>query len=97
MLGIGAIIGAGLFSSIKEMITGRVLADGSLFVGAGPGVILSFAITAMACGFAAFCYAEIASMYPVSGSAYSYSYVAFGEVVAWMIGWDLMVEYVKLN
>ena len=93
MLGIGAIIGAGLFSSIKEMITGRVLADGSLFVGAGPGVILSFAITAMACGFAAFCYAEIASMYPVSGTAYSYYYVAFGEVIAWMIGWDLMVEY----
>ncbi len=93
MLGIGAIIGAGLFSSIKEMISGRVLADGSLFVGAGPGVILSFALTAVACGFAAFCYAEIASMYPLSGSAYSYSYVAFGEVIAWIIGWDLMVEY----
>ena len=93
LLGIGAIIGAGLFSSIKEMITGRELADGSLFVGAGPAVTLSFALTAIACGFAALCYAEIASMFPVAGSAYSYSYVAFGEIVAWIIGWDLLVEY----
>jgi APA family basic amino acid/polyamine antiporter len=93
MLGVGAIIGAGLFSSIKEMITGRVLGDGSLFVGAGPAVSLSFALTAVACGFAALCYAEIAAMFPVAGSAYSYSYVAFGEIIAWIIGWDLLVEY----
>ncbi|MSR75948.1 MAG: amino acid permease [Planctomycetes bacterium] len=93
LLGIGAIVGAGLFSSIKEMITGRTLGDGSLFVGAGPGVTLSFALTALACGFAALCYAEIAAMFPVAGSAYSYSYVAFGELIAWIIGWDLLVEY----
>lgn len=93
MLGVGAIIGAGLFSSIKEMITGRTLGDGTLFVGAGPAVSLSFALTALACGFAALCYAEIAAMFPVAGSAYSYSYVAFGELIAWIIGWDLLVEY----
>jgi basic amino acid/polyamine antiporter, APA family len=93
MLGIGAIVGAGLFSTIKEMITGRELNDGSMFVGAGPGVTLSFVLTAIACGFAALCYAEISAMIPVSGSAYSYSYVAFGELIAWIIGWDLIVEY----
>ncbi|MSR62905.1 MAG: amino acid permease [Planctomycetes bacterium] len=88
LLGIGAIIGAGLFSSIKDMITGTAQAQG-----AGPAVMLSFVLTAIACGFAALCYAEIAAMVPVSGSAYSYTYAAFGEVVAWIIGWDLMVEY----
>ena len=88
MLGIGAIIGAGLFSSIADMIAGT---DKTL--GAGPAVMLSYTITAIACGFAALCYAEIAAMVPISGSAYSYSYVAFGEVIAWIIGWDLIVEY----
>ena len=88
LLGIGAIIGAGLFSSIKDMITGTAQLQG-----AGPAVVLSFLVTAVACGFAALCYAEIAAMVPVSGSAYSYTYAAFGEVVAWIIGWDLMVEY----
>lgn len=88
MLGIGAIIGAGLFSSIKDMITGN-----GVMLGAGPAVVISFALTAIACGFAALCYAEIAAMVPVSGSAYSYSYAAFGELVAWIIGWDLMIEY----
>jgi basic amino acid/polyamine antiporter, APA family len=97
MLGIGAIIGAGLFSSIKNMIAGAALdsgsADSAILGGAGPAVMLSFLLTAIACGFAALCYAEIAAMVPISGSAYSYSYVAFGEVIAWIIGWDLIIEY----
>src|SRR5688572_31436647 len=88
LLGIGAIIGAGLFSSIKDMITGTAVLQG-----AGPAVVLSFLLTAIACGFAALCYAEIAAMVPASGSAYSYSYAAFGELIAWIIGWDLIIEY----
>jgi APA family basic amino acid/polyamine antiporter len=97
MLGIGAIIGAGLFSSIKNMIAGAPLDSGSVdsavLGGAGPAVMISFLLTAIACGFAALCYGEIAAMVPISGSAYSYSYVAFGEVIAWIIGWDLIIEY----
>jgi APA family basic amino acid/polyamine antiporter len=94
LLGIGAIIGAGLFSSIKEMIVGRFHADGTVaMLGAGPAVPVSFLLTAVACGFAALCYAEISAMVPASGSAYSYSYAAFGELVAWVIGWDLIIEY----
>jgi len=94
LLGIGAIIGAGLFSSIKEMIVGRFHSDGSVaMLGAGPAVPLSFLLTAVACGFAALCYAEISAMVPASGSAYSYSYAAFGELIAWIIGWDLIIEY----
>src|SRR4051812_29953081 len=81
-LGIAAIIGAGIFSTI-----GNASADG------GPGVVLLFIFTAIACSFAAFAYAEFASMVPVSGSAYTYSYVAFGELVAWIIGWALIMEY----
>jgi APA family basic amino acid/polyamine antiporter len=80
--GIAAIIGAGIFSTI-----GKASADG------GPGVILLFIFTAMACSFAAFSYAEFASLIPVSGSAYTYSYVAFGELFAWIIGWALIMEY----
>ncbi len=94
LLGIGAIIGAGLFSSIKEMIVGRFDTEGHVLMhGAGPAVMLSYVLTAIACGFAALCYAEIAAMVPASGSAYSYSYAAFGEIVAWIIGWDLIIEY----
>jgi amino acid transporter len=81
-LGIAAIIGAGIFSTI-----GNASADG------GPGVVFLFLFTAIACGFAAFCYAEFASLLPVSGSAYTYSYVAFGELFAWIIGWALIMEY----
>src|SRR4051812_18650300 len=81
-LGIAAIIGAGIFSTI-----GNASADG------GPGVVLLFIFTAIACSFAAFAYAEFASMVPVSGSAYTYSYVAFGELAAWVIGWALIMEY----
>lgn len=80
--GIAAIIGAGIFSTI-----GKASADG------GPAVIFLFIFTAIACGFAAFAYAEFASMVPVSGSAYTYSYVAFGELIAWIIGWALIMEY----
>jgi amino acid transporter len=80
--GIAAIVGAGIFSTI-----GKASADG------GPAVIFLFLFTAIACGFAAFAYAEFASMVPVSGSAYTYSYVAFGEIIAWIIGWALIMEY----
>ena len=80
--GIAAIVGAGIFSTI-----GKASADG------GPAVIFLFLFTALACSFAAFAYAEFASMVPVSGSAYTYSYVAFGELIAWIIGWALIMEY----
>ncbi|MCW3112757.1 MAG: amino acid transporter [Segetibacter sp.] len=82
LMGIAAVIGAGIFSSI-----GKACFDG------GPGVIFLYMFTAVACGFAALCYAEFASTVPVSGSAYTYSYVAFGEIFAWIIGWDLLMEY----
>ncbi len=82
-LGIGAIIGAGLFS-----ITGGAAANN-----AGPAVTISFIIAALACGFAGLCYAEFASMIPVAGSAYTYSYATMGEFIAWIIGWDLVLEY----
>jgi len=81
-MGIAAIVGAGIFSTI-----GKASFDG------GPGIILLFLFVSVACGFSAICYAEFASMVPVSGSAYTYSYVAFGEVIAWIIGWDLLMEY----
>ncbi len=81
-MGIAAIVGAGIFSTI-----GKASFDG------GPGIILLFLFVSVACGFSAICYAEFASMVPVSGSAYTYSYVAFGEIIAWIIGWDLLMEY----
>lgn len=82
-LGIGAIIGAGLFS-----LTGLAAADY-----AGPGIMISFIIAAVGCAFAGLCYAEFASMIPIAGSAYTYSYATMGEFVAWIIGWDLVLEY----
>jgi APA family basic amino acid/polyamine antiporter len=82
-LGIGAIIGAGLFS-----LTGIAAADY-----AGPAVVLSFLIAAAGCGFTGLCYSELAGMIPSAGSAYSYAYAALGELVAWIIGWDLLLEY----
>lgn len=81
-LGIAAVIGAGIFSTI-----------GSAAYQGGPGVSILFIITAITCGFTALCYAEFASRVPVSGSAYTYSYVTFGEVIAWIIGWALILEY----
>jgi basic amino acid/polyamine antiporter, APA family len=88
LLGIGAIIGAGIFSSV-----GTAAAGNADRLGAGPGIMLSFVLTAITCGFAALCYAEFASMVPISGSAYTYSYATLGEFVAWIIGWDLIIEY----
>lgn len=82
-LGVGAIVGAGLFS-----ITGIAAANF-----AGPGILISFVIAAIGCAFAGLCYAEFASMIPVAGSAYTYSYATMGEFVAWIIGWDLVLEY----
>jgi basic amino acid/polyamine antiporter, APA family len=87
-LGIGAIIGAGIFATIGTAAAGDMHRPG-----AGPGLMLSFVITAIVCGFTALCYAEFASMVPVSGSAYTYSYGTLGELVAWIIGWDLIIEY----
>lgn len=81
-MGVAAIVGAGIFSTI-----GKASFEG------GPGIVMLFLFVSIACGFAAMCYAEFASMVPVSGSAYTYSYVAFGEIIAWIIGWDLLMEY----
>jgi len=92
MLGIGAIVGAGIFATI-----GTAAAGDATRPGAGPALILSFVITAVACGFAALCYAEFAAMVPISGSAYTYSYATLGELVAWIIGWDLIIEYAVGN
>ena len=83
MLGIGAVIGAGIF-----VMTGNAAANH-----AGPAIVLSFVMAGIACGFAGLCYAEFAAMLPVSGSAYSYSYATLGELVAWFIGWNLVLEY----
>jgi basic amino acid/polyamine antiporter, APA family len=83
MLGVGAIIGTGIF-----VLTGVAAAKY-----AGPALIISFIIAGLACAFAALCYSEFASMIPESGSAYTYSYVAFGEIFAWILGWDLILEY----
>ena len=91
-LGIGAIIGAGIFSTV-----GTAAAGGADHVGAGPALIVSFILVAVACGFAALCYAEFAAMVPISGSAYTYAYATLGELVAWIIGWDLIIEYAVGN
>src|SRR5664280_2724449 len=82
-LGIGAIIGAGIF-----VLTGQAAAQY-----AGPGIVLSFIISGFACGMSGLCYAEFASMIPIAGSAYTYSYATLGEFLAWIIGWDLILEY----
>jgi APA family basic amino acid/polyamine antiporter len=87
-LGIGAIVGAGIFSTV-----GTAAAGGSGHIGAGPALTVSFILVAITCGFAALCYAEFASMVPVSGSAYTYAYATLGELIAWIIGWDLILEY----
>src|ERR1700734_606839 len=83
LLGIGCVIGAGIF-----VLTGRAAA-----VWAGPGIMISFVITGLLCAFVALCYAELASALPVSGSAYSYSYASMGEIVAWIMGLLLLLEY----
>ncbi|MHC1764052.1 MAG: amino acid permease [Verrucomicrobiia bacterium] len=91
-LGIGAIVGAGIFSTI-----GTAAAGGAQHLGAGPALAISFVLVAIACSFAALCYAEFASMVPVAGSAYTYAYATLGELIAWIIGWDLILEYAVGN
>jgi APA family basic amino acid/polyamine antiporter len=91
-LGIGAIVGAGIFAVI-----GSAAAGGGHHDGAGPALVISIIITAIGCGFCALCYAEFASLVPISGSAYTYSYATLGEFVAWIIGWDLIIEYAMGN
>src|SRR5678815_3924505 len=82
LMGIAAIVGAGIFSTI-----------GTAAFNGGPGISLLFVITAVTCGFSALCYAEFASRVPIAGSAYTYAYVSFGELIAWIIGWALILEY----
>ena len=117
-LGIGAIIGAGIFALAGTAAAGEQVQFSSIWKtpvlsfmqswmsgadvvmgrpGAGPAVALSFIVAAIACGFAALCYAELAAMIPVSGSAYTYSYATMGEIIAWIIGWDLILEYAVGN
>src|SRR5438128_10042924 len=115
-IGIGAVIGAGIFSLTGTAAAGQTFASrletpvinfiqawvsGTAVVfgraGAGPAIAASFIVAGIACAFAAFCYAELASMIPVSGSAYTYSYATLGEIVAWIIGWDLILEYAVGN
>src|SRR4030095_608651 len=118
-IGIGAIIGTGIFALAGTAAAGEhVHAVGSIwktpvlnFVqswtmhaplvlgrpGAGPAVMLSFVVAGIACGFAALCYSELSAMFPVSGSAYTYSYATLGEIIAWIIGWDLILEYAVGN
>ncbi|MCC7174483.1 MAG: amino acid permease [Bryobacterales bacterium] len=116
-LGIGAVIGGGIFILTGTAAAGETIAYRSVLnapvldllmhgsaavttagrAGAGPAVSLSFILTAIACGFAALCYAELASMIPIAGSAYTYSYATLGEIFAWVIGWDLILEYAVSN
>ncbi len=92
MMGIGAIIGTGIF-----VLTGKAAAGTEHALGAGPALTISFMVTGFACALAALCYAEFAAMVPISGSAYTYSYYSFGELMAWVIGWDLVLEYAVGN
>ncbi|HVV74295.1 MAG TPA: amino acid permease [Verrucomicrobiae bacterium] len=92
LLGVGAIVGAGIFSSV-----GTAAAGDSVRLGAGPALVISLLLVTVACGFAALCYAEFAAMVPVSGSAYTYAYATLGELAAWLIGWDLILEYAISN
>src|SRR5438105_6655995 len=98
MLAIGAVIGAGIFGSIGSAAAGQLGPNGEVIrVGAGPALVLSFVLLGAACGLAGLCYAELAAMIPQAGSAYAYSYATLGEFVAWIIGWDLILEYAVGN
>ena len=99
MLSIGAVIGAGIFSSIGTAAAGQLAADGVTVVryGAGPALVISFILLGAVCALCALCYAELAAMIPQAGSAYAYSYATLGEIVAWIIGWDLILEYAVGN
>jgi APA family basic amino acid/polyamine antiporter len=92
LLGIGGIVGAGIFA-----LVGSAAAGDATRLGAGPALIVSFALTGLACALAGLCYAEFASLAPISGSAYTYAYATLGEIVAWIIGWDLILEYAVGN
>src|SRR3954467_14272475 len=98
MLAIGAVIGAGIFGAIGTAAAGQIGPDGVVVrLGAGPALVFSFILLGGACALAALCYAELASMIPHAGSAYAYSYATLGELVAWIIGWDLILEYAVGN
>jgi basic amino acid/polyamine antiporter, APA family len=98
MLAIGAVIGAGIFGAIGTAAAGQVGPDGVVVrYGAGPALVFSFLLLGGACALAALCYAELAAMIPQAGSAYAYSYATLGEIVAWIIGWDLILEYAVGN
>jgi APA family basic amino acid/polyamine antiporter len=97
MLAIGAVIGAGIFGSIGSAAAGQVVDGQVVRVGAGPALVLSFVLLGACCALAGLCYAEMASMIPQAGSAYAYSYATLGELVAWIIGWDLILEYAVGN
>jgi len=92
LLGIGGVIGAGIFA-----LVGTAAAGDSARPGAGPALMLSFLLTGVACAFCGLCYAEFASLVPISGSAYTYAYATLGELIAWIIGWDLILEYAVGN
>jgi basic amino acid/polyamine antiporter, APA family len=98
MLAIGAVIGAGIFGAIGTAAAGQTGPNGEIIrYGAGPALVLSFVLLGAACALAALCYAELAAMIPQAGSAYAYSYATLGEIVAWIIGWDLILEYAVGN
>src|SRR5262245_17742274 len=98
MLAIGAVIGAGIFGAIGTAAAGQIGPNGEVIrSGAGPALVLSFVLLGAACALAGLCYAELAAMIPQSGSAYAYSYATLGEIVAWIIGWDLILEYAVGN
>ncbi|MDQ6829575.1 MAG: amino acid permease [Gemmatimonadota bacterium] len=98
MLAIGAVIGAGIFGSIGSAAAGQLDGAGNVVrSGAGPALIISFLLLGACCGLAGLCYAELAAMIPQAGSAYAYSYATLGEIVAWIIGWDLILEYAVGN
>ncbi len=98
MLAIGAVIGAGIFSSLGTAAAGEVLPNGEVVrYGAGPALVFSFLLLGAVCALAGLCYAELAAMIPQAGSAYAYSYATLGELVAWIIGWDLILEYAVGN
>jgi APA family basic amino acid/polyamine antiporter len=113
-LGIGAVIGSGIFTVVGTAIAGEKMQFSSVFnstvieyviyrsasfgrPGAGPAIVLSFALVGVVCCFAALCYAELAAMIPIAGSAYTYTYATMGELIAWIIGWDLILEYAVSN
>src|SRR5687768_6321047 len=93
MLGIGAVIGAGIFSTLGTAAVG----EPGVRLGAGPALVISFVLLGGVCALAGLCYAELTAMIPIAGSAYTYAYATLGELVAWIIGWDLMLEYAVGN